>query len=562
MTVFVSYSKRDAAAVRLLVDAIKAARHEYWYDTGLDGGQQWWDTILERIRTCELFVVALSPDWLRSVPCQRELEYAVATNRRILPVLLREVDMGVAPEIIKTTQYIDFQKDTKESGIQLTVGLYRSTTPTPLPDPLPDPPAVPIPDVEPLRIQVVKPSLTLDEQRDLVDQLRRRVEDRQDEAAVAGLLRELRARNDLVESVAHELDSLLARAAVALPPTDGPSAPVTPARPLGLDPRAGDLLRKLVTYLRKERCVPILGPGLTDPLLGARQQLALRWAQTFEFAMESHARDDLPNVAQFVAVMTDEATLKDSLAQYVVDELHRRYPTLPPPTSERPLEETVVGAWQQHRSSFPTEPYTVLAGLPCPVYVTTQPLELMAEALRHAGKNPKVELCRWRDGTYDWPDSVFEKKSPDDADFVPTVEEPLVFHLFGSIRYPDSLVLTEDDYFAFLASVAAKRNKLIPPLVQGAVAEGALLFLGFGLEEVDVRVLLRALFRREGRRKGDQDITHVAAQLDPGQGMLAPARAKDYLVKYFGSSTPRLEIFWGTVEQFAVGLDHVWRGGR
>ena len=62
MEVFVSYARRDAEAVARLRSDIERARNGVWIDRELEGGEQWWDQILEHIRSCGLFVFALSED--------------------------------------------------------------------------------------------------------------------------------------------------------------------------------------------------------------------------------------------------------------------------------------------------------------------------------------------------------------------------------------------------------------------------------------------------------------------------------------------------------------------
>ena len=63
---------------------------------------------------------------------------------------------------------------------------------------------------------------------------------------------------------------------------------------------------------------------------------------------------------------------------------------------------------------------------------------------------------------YDWPVSVFESE----PGFVPTVERPLVYHVFGQLDVPESLVITEDDYDDFLVGITENRA-LIPPPCSG-----------------------------------------------------------------------------------------------
>jgi hypothetical protein len=194
----------------------------------------------------------------------------------------------------------------------------------------------------------------------------------------------------------------------------------------------------------------------------------------------------------------------------------------------------------------------------------------MAEALRTTTsptKKPEVELCRWNTESYDgWPPSIFEK----DPNYVPTVERPLVFQVFGSVDVPDSLVITEDDYLDFAIGVTQNRSQpdtggnylaesghevpvrsAIPIPVQRAFADSALLLLGFELDSWDVRVLLRTLLRQEGNTKL-KGYPHVAAQVDMTAEVMSADHAHEYLDDYFGSL--RIKIYWGTVDDFTADL--------
>ena len=72
----------------------------------------------------------------------------------------------------------------------------------------------------------------------------------------------------------------------------------------------------------------------------------------------------------------------------------------------------------------------------------------------------------WRSaaGTTGWSDlpSIFDA---DASRLPPPVERPLVYHLFGRLGEPDSLVITEDDYFDYLIGVTSN-NDLIPGVVR------------------------------------------------------------------------------------------------
>ena len=155
----------------------------------------------------------------------------------------------------------------------------------------------------------------------------------------------------------------------------------------------------------------------------------------------------------------------------------------------------------------------------------------------------------------EWPESVFAT----DPGYIPDVDHPLVFHVFGNLDFADSLVITEDDYVEFAMSVA-ENPELIPLVVRKALADSALLLLGFGIDEWDVRVLLRTLVNQRGAKRL-RKYTHVAAQVDLRDEVLAPGRARRYLERYFGIfHEPAIDIFWGTVDEFATQLAEVWQG--
>ncbi len=294
---------------------------------------------------------------------------------------------------------------------------------------------------------------------------------------------------------------------------------------------------------------------MTDSLVGTRRQIAQDFAQYFDFPLARHQQEDMPQVAQFVTVMTNAETLRSRLRQHLAIQLQRHLNgehTLTDEYEFGSLAELFVDTWSRLRSGIESDPHSVLARLPCPVFVTGHPASLIGAALREAGKEPVEEVCRWRPDVYDWPMSIFEAE----PGYVPSANRPLVFHVFGRLEVPDSLVITEDDYMEFMIRTAEDKS-LIPPSVRVALADSALLLLGFNLQDYDVRVLLRTLVGQEGAQRLHR-YTHVAAQVDPTADVLSPDRARRYLERYFGKfRQPSIDIYWGTVDEFAADLSAV-----
>jgi hypothetical protein len=307
----------------------------------------------------------------------------------------------------------------------------------------------------------------------------------------------------------------------------------------------------LLASIRRGQCTPIVGAHVNASLLGTTQEIAQSWAETYHFPLAPHEREDLPQVAQYLAVNQDAEFPREELVEYLRREILRRHgAALPAALRDAPLFELYAALAARWRAQNPADPYAVLAALPCPIYVTTSLNNLLAEALRAAGKDPQVELCRWHDDLEGLP-SIYDAE----PDYRPSVQRPLVYHLFGLGDHPDSVVLTEDDYFDYLIRVSTNKD-LIPIAVRQALADTALLFLGMRLDDWNFRVLFRSLMQQEGRQRRRR-YAHIAGQVLPEEGrVLEPERARRYLESYFQGAN--ISIFWGSAEDFARELHARW----
>jgi hypothetical protein len=302
----------------------------------------------------------------------------------------------------------------------------------------------------------------------------------------------------------------------------------------------------LLNSIQRGRCTPILGAGLLEPLLGSTREIARHWAEAYAFPMEPHEREDLPQVAQYLAVNQDAQFPRDQLGELLCEEIMQRFGS-GLPKHLRSAQAGQIGALLEAagaicRARDPADPHGVLANLPFPIYITTNPDNLLEAALSAVGKQPQVAICPWND---------YVESSLAGYDDEPTPQRPLVYHLFGDLREPDSLVLTEDNYFDFLIGVT-RNNHLIPDVVREALADTSLLFLGFQMDDWNFRVLFRSLMSREGRVRRSR-YAHVAVQINPDEGrILEPERARQYLESYFQDAD--MSIYWGSSEDFIQDL--------
>lgn len=336
--------------------------------------------------------------------------------------------------------------------------------------------------------------------------------------------------------------------------------------------RGGDFDKwpTLLNSIKKGKCTPIVGMGLTEPLLGSMREIALDWADKYGFPMAPHERESLPQVAQFVAVNQDREFLRDQLAEYLRREIQERYTTDLPPELQQPgatLDQLIEAVYAARWSRDTNEPHRLLAQLPLPIYITANVNNLLAKALKEAGKDPQVVICPWYKQVTGQPDDGEEEEEQQEEltifdrepDYTPTEQRPLVYHLFGRFGSDRSLVITEDDYFDYLIGVS--RNwQLIPKRVLQKLANSSLLFLGFQMDDWTLRTFLRLIMvRQEGGRRRDQ-YTHISAQIEPEEGrLLRPERAQKYLEDYFFKGT-YINVYWGSTTEFLKELQRRWNG--
>jgi hypothetical protein len=304
----------------------------------------------------------------------------------------------------------------------------------------------------------------------------------------------------------------------------------------------------ILQAIRLGRCTPILGAGLTEPLFGSLRDIARRWAEQFHYPMMPHERESLPQVAQYLTVQQSPQFPYDELEEVLKGHIRKLRTGKKPPAVDT-LEAHIQTLGSELRQSNLNEAHKLLAELPLPVYITTNADSLLEDALREAGKQPESMLCPWNE--------YLEQLQADlDLGSPPTIEHPLVFHLFGRWDEPDSLVLTEDNYFDFLIG-RTEQNNLIPEYLRQRLSDSGLLFLGFQTEEWNFRVLYRSILAQKGRARRRR-YTHIAAQIEPEDDrILEPARARRYLEQYFSGSD--VSIYWGSPGDFMGELLRQWR---
>jgi WD40 repeat protein len=113
--VFISYADADRAAMEKIGNSLRRESITVWTNkTDIQTGEAFERAIELGIEQADNVVYLLSPDSVISDFCQRELEYALSLNKRIIPVHVRETNLMLVPRELRYSQYIDLTDNVGE----------------------------------------------------------------------------------------------------------------------------------------------------------------------------------------------------------------------------------------------------------------------------------------------------------------------------------------------------------------------------------------------------------------------------------------------------------------
>lgn len=105
--IFFSYARRDKAAAEQIYDALKAAGLTVYRDTEeILPAEDWRGRLEGLITKAEGIVFVMSPNSVRSEVCSWEIELAAGLHKRIVPVVIEQVDNALVPSAIERLNYV------------------------------------------------------------------------------------------------------------------------------------------------------------------------------------------------------------------------------------------------------------------------------------------------------------------------------------------------------------------------------------------------------------------------------------------------------------------------
>jgi hypothetical protein len=106
-SLFISYSRKDTDCARRLTDAFKGQDLDFWIDwEGIPPTVDWWKEVERGIEQAGVFLFLVSPDSIRSRVCRREIDYALRNGKRLIPVVVRDVNVEDTPTVLSHLNWI------------------------------------------------------------------------------------------------------------------------------------------------------------------------------------------------------------------------------------------------------------------------------------------------------------------------------------------------------------------------------------------------------------------------------------------------------------------------
>jgi NAD-dependent SIR2 family protein deacetylase len=208
----------------------------------------------------------------------------------------------------------------------------------------------------------------------------------------------------------------------------------------------------IIDTLKSGDCVPFLGAGASLGYEGVGLPTAGELARKLaaECGYRGSGSDDFLRVCQYYELKRDPRRLRKAIIEQL----------------------SVPGV-------KPSAIHRLLATFPVTHVLTTNYDKLMEQAFRDEGKDPDVAV-------YNIQAKTTEELRPG------TKDNPVVYKMHGSMDDPTSMICTEDHVVQFLARLIHEEPPL-PNSIKELFENRSFLFIGYGLRDWNVRVMIRSM---------------------------------------------------------------------
>ena len=104
---FFSYCHKDSNRVYPLIEELTELGYRIWFDEGIGIGDEWPEVIARKLEECNIFLVAMTPDYCCSHNCKNEMTYQVEDQKPMLPLMMEDFPLSGGIKLqLAGTQYL------------------------------------------------------------------------------------------------------------------------------------------------------------------------------------------------------------------------------------------------------------------------------------------------------------------------------------------------------------------------------------------------------------------------------------------------------------------------
>ena len=278
----------------------------------------------------------------------------------------------------------------------------------------------------------------------------------------------------------------------------------------------------LLHSIERGNCVLVLGPDMNVPIRGSGQiNLSQELRAELAGILEDEDRAD---------VGTD--TSLSLVAQIFENEMSR---------DDLEMDtERFYTRFTENLDDGAASTLDHIARLPFRTFITLHHDLIFESYLQKVGKAP-------RSMRYD-----INGYPRDNLGDVGSVDQPLVYHMFGSIDEPKSLILTDNDIIRFIEAVVSGDPKL-PDDLTNELSDKNFVFFGFGIGNYYLRILLRSI----GLSKSVRSFAFEQISSDD-EKTKSDRLIEESVFFYKSSGYKSLKIMQSELQNFAEELDKRW----
>jgi CHASE2 domain-containing sensor protein len=120
--VFLSYSEKEREFMEKVANSLRRECFTVWTNlTDINSGTDFVEAIYRGLEEADNLVFLMSPASLASEYCQMELAHARTHNKRIIPVLMKEVELEQVPPELRAIQYITITDSEQEEQYRAAI---------------------------------------------------------------------------------------------------------------------------------------------------------------------------------------------------------------------------------------------------------------------------------------------------------------------------------------------------------------------------------------------------------------------------------------------------------